>query len=105
MFTFGIEHEVAFAHQNGQFADYVTTSFAEFDAIIAQLPMYEEDYPYLRVGDAGIRRKRWYIECLERFTPQGLLANHLSKGIEIRTTPHSTIRGAVDELTESFHLL
>ncbi len=105
MFTFGIEHEVAFAHQNGHFADYITTSFAEFDAIIAQLPIYERDYPYLRIGDAGIRRKRWYIEGLERFTTHGLLACHLPKGIEIRTTPHATIRGAVDELTTSFHLL
>jgi gamma-glutamyl:cysteine ligase YbdK (ATP-grasp superfamily) len=105
MFTFGIEHEVAFARQNGQFADFITTPFAEFDAIIDQLPIYEEDYPYLRVGDAGIRRKRWYVEGLERFTPNGLLADHLSKGIEIRTTPHPTIQGVVDELTTSFDLL
>jgi gamma-glutamyl:cysteine ligase YbdK (ATP-grasp superfamily) len=105
MFTFGIEHEVAFTHKSGQFADYLTTSFAEFDTIIARLPMYEQDYPYLRIGDAGIRKKRWYIEGLERFTLSGVLTNHLSKGIEIRTTPHSTITGAVDELTTSFHLL
>jgi gamma-glutamyl:cysteine ligase YbdK (ATP-grasp superfamily) len=105
MFTFGIEHEVAFINNDGQFADFISTSFADFDAIIDRLPSYNSDYPYLRVGDAGIRKKRWYIEGLERFHTSGVLANHLSKGIEIRTTPHSTIQGVVDELTASFQLL
>jgi hypothetical protein len=105
MFTFGIEHEVAFIRNDGQFADFISTPFAEFDAIIADLPVYESDYPYLRVGDAGIRKKRWYIEGLERFNVSGVLIDHLSKGIEIRTTPHSTIQGAIDELTTSFQLL
>jgi len=105
MFTFGIEHEVAFMNKDGQFADFISTSFADFDAIIANLPIYQDDYPYLRVGDAGIRKKRWYIEGLERFNESGVLINHLSKGIEIRTTPHTTIQGTIDELTASFQLL
>ncbi len=105
MFAFGIEHEVAFLNQAGQFADFITTSFAEFDAIIANLPMYEEDYPQLRIGDAGIRKKRWYIEGLERFSMSGRLTTYLPKGIEIRTTPHPTIQGAIEELTTSFQLL
>jgi gamma-glutamyl:cysteine ligase YbdK (ATP-grasp superfamily) len=67
--------------------------------------MYEQDYPSLRIGDAGIRKKRWYLEGLERFNPTGDLIGYLPKGIEIRTTPHPTIQGAIDELTESFQLL
>ncbi len=67
-FTFGIEHEVAFINREGRFADYLNTPFADFDAIIAQLPFYESDYPQLRIGDAGIKRKRWYIEGFERFS-------------------------------------
>jgi hypothetical protein len=105
MFTFGIEHEVAFININGQFADFISTSYADFDAIIAHLPVYKSDYPHLRVGDAGIRKKRWYIEGLERFTVSGVLIDHLSKGIEIRTTPHATIQGVIDELTTSFQIL
>lgn len=105
MFKFGIEHEVAFFHQEGYFADFTSTPVAQFDTIIADLPIYEQDYPCLRVGDAGIRKKRWYLEGLERFNPTGNLIDYLPKGIEIRTTPHPTIQGAINELTESFQLL
>jgi gamma-glutamyl:cysteine ligase YbdK (ATP-grasp superfamily) len=105
MFKFGIEHEVAFIHREGYFADFISTSVAEFDTIIADLPIYQQDYPRLRIGDAGIRKKRWYLEGLERFNAAGDLIGYLPKGIEIRTTPHSTIQGAIDELTESFQLL
>jgi gamma-glutamyl:cysteine ligase YbdK (ATP-grasp superfamily) len=105
MFKFGIEHEVAFFNREGYFADFISTSVAEFDTIIASLPIHEQDYPSLRVGDAGIRKKRWYLEGLERFNTAGDLIGYLPKGIEIRTTPHPTIQGAVEELTESFRLL
>lgn len=105
MFKFGIEHEVAFFNQEGYFADFISTSVAEFDTIIASLPTYEQDYPSLRIGDAGIRKKRWYLEGLERFSATGELIGYLPKGIEIRTTPHPTIQGAIAELTESFQLL
>ena len=70
-FRFGIEHEVAFLRADGQFADFENTTFAEFDAIVAKLPHYEQDYPQLRVGDAGIKLKRWYIEGFERFSETG----------------------------------
>jgi hypothetical protein len=105
MFAFGIEHEVAFIRADGQFADFTNTTFAEFDQIIAQLPIYPADYPQLHVGDAGIRKKRWYIEGLERFSDTGDLIGFAPKGIEIRTTPHSTIQAAIAELTISFDRL
>lgn len=106
MFFFGIEHEVAFFSPDRSFADYeFPASFPEFSAMIAQLPLYPTDYPQLLLGDAGIRVKRWYLEGLERFDAAGNLLTCLSKGIEIRTTIHSTIQGAVDELTTSFQAL
>jgi gamma-glutamyl:cysteine ligase YbdK (ATP-grasp superfamily) len=105
MFTFGIEHEVAFLNRAGHFADFASTSFAELDRIIANLPFYEADYPQLRIGDAGIKRKRWYIEGFERFDAHGHVTDCPPKGIEIRTTLHKTILGAVDELNASFQLL
>ncbi|MEO1377350.1 MAG: glutamate--cysteine ligase, partial [Cyanobacteria bacterium J06635_10] len=67
MFHFGIEHEVAFIDNAGKFADFSSVKFADFNRIIEKLPIYEEDYPSLRIGDAGIRQKRWYIEGFERF--------------------------------------
>ncbi|MFV9503416.1 MAG: glutamate--cysteine ligase [Oscillochloridaceae bacterium umkhey_bin13] len=102
MFAFGIEHEVAFIRADGQFADYTNTSFTEFDQLIRQLPLIPTDYPDLYVGDAGIRKKRWYIEGIERFDDAGVLMSFDAKGIEIRTTVHPTIQGAVAELAASY---
>ena len=104
-FRFGIEHEVAFLHPNGQYADYANTSFSDFDAIVARLPKYAQDYRQLRIGDAGIKLKRWYIEGFERFSESGEVTDCPPKGIEIRTTIHDTVAGAVGELKESFSLL
>src|SRR5579859_315443 len=105
MFTFGLEHEVAFLNREGCFVDFASTPFTDLDAIITRLPLYEGDYPQLRIGDAGIKKKRWYIEGFERYDTSGAVTTCLPKGIEIRTTLHATIHGAVEELTQSFHLL
>jgi gamma-glutamyl:cysteine ligase YbdK (ATP-grasp superfamily) len=105
MFSFGIEHEVAFLNNQGQFADFSCTSFAAFNQIIEQLPFYPDDYAQLRIGDAGIKKKRWYIEGFERFTDSEKVVDCAPKGIEIRTTIHPTIQGAIAELSESFVLL
>ncbi len=105
MFLFGIEHEVAFLNKEGNFADFSHTKFADFNQIIEKLPTYPSDYPQLRVGDAGIKMKRWYIEGFERFADSDEVIDCHVKGIEIRTTIHSNIQGAITELSESFHLL
>ena len=104
-FAFGIEHEVAFLRGGAEFVDFTNTTYADFDRLIAQLPLYPADYPHLHVGDAGIRLKRWYIEGVERFSASGELVNCVPKGIEIRTTPHPDIAGAIGELRESFAAL
>ncbi|WP_265274583.1 glutamate--cysteine ligase [Nostoc sp. KVJ3] len=105
MFFFGIEHEVAFLNKEGRFADFSHTKFADFNQIIERLPTYPSDYPQLRVGDAGIKMKRWYIEGFERFADSDEVIDCHVKGIEIRTTIHPNIHGAITELSESFHLL
>ncbi|WP_392534363.1 glutamate--cysteine ligase [Nostoc sp. C117] len=105
MFFFGIEHEVAFLNKEGKFADFSQTQFSDFNQIIEKLPTYPSDYPQLRVGDAGIKKKRWYIEGFERFADCDRVIDCHSKGIEIRTTIHSNIHGVIAELSESFDLL
>ncbi|BAZ84416.1 glutamate--cysteine ligase [Dolichospermum compactum] len=105
MFCFGIEHEVAFLNDQEKFADFHNTKFADFQQMVDKLPIYSTDYPQLRVGDAGIKKKRWYIEGFERFSDSEEVIDCVAKGIEIRTTIHSTIQGAIDELTASFILL
>jgi hypothetical protein len=104
-FRFGIEHEVAFARSNGEFADFTNTTYAEFAAIIQALPEYNQDSQHLRLGDAGIRRKRWYIEGVERFDESGKVLTCIPKGIEIRTTIHDSITTVIQELTTSFNQL
>jgi gamma-glutamyl:cysteine ligase YbdK (ATP-grasp superfamily) len=105
-FKFGIEHEVSFLRSDGQFADFENTSFIEFEEIVAQLPQYDQDYPQLRIGDAGIKRKRWYVEGFERFDAStGEVIDCPPKGIEIRTTVQESIEGALVQLRESFQQL
>jgi gamma-glutamyl:cysteine ligase YbdK (ATP-grasp superfamily) len=105
MFYFGIEHEVAFLNREREFADFSQTKFSDFNKIIQKLPIYDTDYPQLRVGDAGIKEKRWYIEGFERFVDSEKVIECVPKGIEIRTVIHSSIQSAIAELTESFNLL
>ncbi len=105
MFYFGIEHEVAFLNKEGKFADFSCTKFADLNQIIDLLPIYSSDYPQLRVGGGGIRKKRWYIEGFERFFDSEKVTEYIPKGIEIRTSIHSDIHSAITELSESFRLL
>jgi hypothetical protein len=104
-FRFGIEHEVAFVRPDGQFADFTNTRYEEFAAIVAMLPEYAEDTEHLRLGDAGIRRKRWYIEGMERFDQVGKMVDCIAKGIEIRTTIHDSIAGVIAQLQQSYDCL
>ena len=104
-FFYGIEHEVAFVNAEGKFVDFSNTTFEDLDQIISTLPEYPGDYPQLRIGDAGIKRKRWYIEGFERFEDSEKPVDCVPKGVEIRTTIHHTILGAVSELRESFDRL
>jgi gamma-glutamyl:cysteine ligase YbdK (ATP-grasp superfamily) len=105
MFYFGIEHEVAFLNKEGKLADFTCTKYADFNQIIDKLPIYPSDYTQLCIGDAGIRKKRWYIEGFERFNESEQVIDCVPKGIEIRTTINSDIQSTISELTESFHLL
>jgi hypothetical protein len=62
---FGIEAEYALIRPDGRFADFTNTEYAEVQQLIDPLPDYR--HPGLRVGDAGIRVKNWYVEGDERF--------------------------------------
>ena len=84
-FRFGIEHEFAVIDREGRFRDFTNTTFEEFDRVIESLPVIETDYPGLRVGDLGIKNKRWYIEGFERFSESGEYLRTDPKGFEIRT--------------------
>lgn len=104
-FQFGIEHEVAFTRSDSSFADFSNTEYEDFATIIDRLPEYKDDRHSLRFGDLGIRRKRWYIEGIERFDEKGKMTKCIPKGIEIRTTLHQSIDETITELQTSFEQL
>jgi hypothetical protein len=103
---FGIEQEIPLLRDGGNtFADFSNTAHEELQAVVDELPVYNEDYPRLRIGDLGIKQKRWYVEGYERFDEAGKFLKSLPKGLEIRTTPHKNADGALRELQESYALL
>lgn len=104
-FRYGIEHECALLHADGTFADFTSTSFEELQGIVDLLPEDPTDYPDLRVGDQGIKRKRWYVEGYERFDDAGTLLRCDPKGLEIRTRIHGSIDAAVAALRADAALL
>ena len=95
---FGIEAEYALIRPDGRFADYTNTAFAEVQPFIDALPDY--GHPELRVGDAGIRVKNWYIEGDERFDDRGRSTGLAFKGIEIRTPVFPAIAASILSLQE-----
>jgi hypothetical protein len=97
-FRYGIEHECALIHADGTFADFTDLGFDVVQSIVDALPEDPADYPGLRIGDQGIKRKRWYVEGYERFDECGVLSRCDPKGIEIRTRIHGSIPEAVAAL-------
>jgi hypothetical protein len=106
MTYFGIEQEIPLLRDDGTvFVDFSNTTHEELQAVVDELPIHESDYPRLRVGDLGIKQKRWYVEGYERFDEDGTFLRSLPKSMEIRTTPHESVDAALHELAESYALL
>ncbi|MFP5021982.1 glutamate-cysteine ligase family protein [Pseudonocardia phyllosphaerae] len=97
---YGIEHELALLRDDGAVADFTTLTHGEVQAVVDELPENPEGTTDLRVGDAGIRRKRWYAEGYERLDEDGELVRFDPKGIEIRTTVHDGVDAVLGTLTE-----
>lgn len=102
---YGIEHEVALLRADGTLADFTTLRFEEVAAIVAELPEHPGDRHDLRVGDAGIRHKRWYAEGFERFDETGRLVRFDPKGIEVRTPIHDSVEAVTAALEGDLALL
>lgn len=103
-FRWGIEHEFPAIHSKGTFCDYTNTTFEDFNQVIEEMPVFESDYPGLRVGDLGIKSKRWYIEGFERFSETGEYLRTDPKGFEIRTPISPSLQAAVATLQQDFTL-
>jgi hypothetical protein len=104
-FRYGIEHESALLRPDGTFADFTNTTFDELQVIVDALPEDPADLADLRVGDVGIKRKRWYVEGYERFDDHGTLLRCDPKGLEIRTRIHPSVEAGVAALRADQQLL
>jgi hypothetical protein len=102
---YGIEHELALVRPDGSLADFGSLTHAEVAAVVDELPGLPDDQADLRIGDAGIRLKRWYAEGYERLGEDGELARFDPKGIEIRTTVHDSVEATEAQLTADAGLL
>jgi hypothetical protein len=101
-FKWGIEHEFPVVNAAGEFCDFSNSTFEDFNRVIEEMPTFDSDYPGLRVGDLGIKAKRWYIEGFERFDEEGTYLLTDPKGFEIRTPISSSIEEAVATLKQDF---
>lgn len=97
-FKFGIEHEIPLVNSQGEFLDYRNLNFDYLNKIVQKFPIYQDDYPALRIGDLGLRLKRLYLEGFEIFDENGYLIREYSKGFELRTKPFENI----EELFKNF---
>lgn len=104
-FRYGIEHELALTRADGTFADFTVIGFEDVQSVVDALPEDPADYPDLRVGDQGIKRKRWYVEGYERFDESGQFVRCDPKGIELRTRIHRSIDEAVASISADLALL
>lgn len=103
-FKWGLEHEFPLLKEEKNFCDFSNTTFFELETIIQKLPEYQSDYDSLRVGDLGIKSKRWYVESFERFDATGNFLYAIPKGIEIRTPLANSLTEAVSILKTDLDL-
>ncbi len=102
-FRYGIELEMPLL-KGRHYVDFDNTTFEELQQIIDALPEYPKDYTSLRIGDLGIKKKRWYIEEYERYDQHGTYTGCSVKGIEIRTPVHDSIDAVVKTLGDDRRL-
>ncbi|GIW66994.1 MAG: hypothetical protein KatS3mg095_0892 [Candidatus Parcubacteria bacterium] len=104
-FIFGIEHEIALVDKKGKFLDYRNLKFDTLNKVVEKFPVYQDDYPSLRIGDLGIKVKRVYIEGLEIFDNKGYLIKQYPKGLELRTKPNSDINELLKQFLNDFDFI
>jgi len=104
-FNFGIEHEISLVDLNGNFLDYRKLNFNDLNKIVQKFPVYQSDYPNLRIGDLGIKVKRLYIEGFELFDADGYFLKEYPKGFELRTNFFQSIEELFYSFLKDFNIL
>ena len=102
MLKIGIEQEFVFADESRQYLDADNTSYSVFSNIVDQLPAHEGDDLILDCKSLERYPKRCYVEGFERHDAAGNVIETIPKGLEIRTLPHDSVEGLVDEFKRTY---
>lgn len=102
MFKIGIEQEIVFLNEFGEYVDADNTGFGLFEEIVDAFPAFDGDDRFLECKSIETFPKRCYIEGFERHDAGGERVDTLPKALEIRTLPHDSVGGAVAEFRDSW---
>jgi hypothetical protein len=98
----GIEQEFVFKDQLGRYLDLENSEFALFRDIVNRFPVFAGDEAVFECKSLEQAPKRCYVEGFEHYGPDGKPLATLPKGLEIRTLPHTTVDGVVEEFQNTY---
>ena len=98
----GIEQEFVFKDQAGRYMDLENTDYSLFMNIIDEFPLFAGDDDVFECKSLEQQPKRCYVEGLEQHGPDGNPIQTLPKALEIRTMPHPTVEGVVEEFQSTY---
>lgn len=103
MLKVGFEQEFVFADNEGRYLDSDVVDYSLFSNIVDDFPAYEDDDLYLECKSLERYPKRCYVEGFERHDADGRIIETLPKGLEIRTLPHTSVAGVIEEFRNSYN--
>ena len=101
MLRIGIEHEFVFADASGRYLDADNTDYSVFSAIVDRFPAFAGDDACFECKSLERYPKRCYVEGFERHDGNGLCVETLPKALEVRTLPHDSVAGLIEEFEAS----
>jgi len=98
----GIEQEFVFKDQTDRYMDLENSDYSLFMNIIDEFPLFAGDEDVLDCKSLERQPKRCYVEGLEQHGPDGKPIQTLPKALEIRTMPHATVEGVIEEFQSTY---
>lgn len=102
MLSVGIEHEFVFADKAGLYLDADNSRYSTFSEIVDGFPTFAGDDAVFECKSLEQYPKRCYVEGFERHDREGQRVETLPKGLELRTRPHASAEGVVEEFRNSY---
>jgi hypothetical protein len=86
----------------GRYLDADNSRYSTFREIVDNFPTFDGDDAVFDCKSLEHYPKRCYVEGFERHDSGGQRVETLPKGLEIRTRPHASAEGAVEEFRSSY---